>query len=474
MRAAGTCDLRPKEAEVPEATELTQARDSRSRWPRRLRVTSHVPALLRETEFRRYWSAQTISMFGDQISGIAIPLAAVLVLHASAADMGYLTALVWLPSLLFGLHAGAWVDRRGHRRRTMIAADLGRCVLLASLPLCYLLGVLTLAQLFAIAFAAGLLSVLFNVCDSALFVAVVPADRYLDGNSLIYASRALSFVGGPSIGGLLVQVFSAPLAILADALSFLGSALFLHRIRPAEPAADDSSGDGSVTAGARFIAGSPIVRASLLAVATINFFNLMFSALYLLYVVRELHLRAGVIGAVLGAAAVGGVLGAAVTKRLAGRIGVGRAYAAGCALFTLPLLLVPLAGGPKPLVLGTLFVAEFGSGFGVMVLDISIGSIFAAVIPNEVRSRVSGAFQAVNYGTRPLGALLGGVLGTVIGLRPALWLAAGGGVLGFLLLLPSPVPAFRMPSATDPAGGPGDGTTSNGDASGSVGAEAGA
>src|SRR5271170_6875793 len=143
-----------------------------------------VPALLRERVFRRYWTASTVSMFGDQISGIALPLAAVLVLHAGAAQMGYLTALVWLPSLLFGLHAGAWVDRRGRRRATMIGADLGRFALLASLPVCYALHVLALGQLFAIAFGVGVLSVLFTVSDSALFVAVVPADRYLDGNSL--------------------------------------------------------------------------------------------------------------------------------------------------------------------------------------------------------------------------------------------------------------------------------------------------
>jgi MFS family permease len=219
-----------------------------------------------------------------------------------------------------------------------------------------------------------------------------------------------------------------------------------------------------VLAGASFITHSPIVRASLQAVAVINFFNLMFSALYLLFAVRVLHIGAGLIGLVLGAAAVGGVLGAAVTKRLANRIGVGWAYAAGCALFTAPLMLVPLAGGPKLLVLGTLFVSEFLSGFGVMVLDISIGSIFAVVIPDELRSRVTGAFQAVNYGTRPLGALLGGLLGTQLGLRPALWVATAGGVIGFLVLLPSPLPAFRMPAsagdlppadATQPAGSPG-------------------
>jgi len=423
-------------------SRLDGAAKPRLRW----RAAARVPELLRERQFRRYWSAQTISMFGDQISGIAFPLAAVLVLHADAAEMGYLTALVWLPSLLFGLHAGAWVDRRGRRRATMIGADLGRFALLATVPLCYALHVLTLQQLLAVAFATGTLGVLFNVSDAAMFVAVVPAEKYVEGNSLVYASRALSYVGGPSLGGLLVQVLSAPAAIAADALSFLGSAFFLQRIRPAEPPPDRSAAKGAVTEGARFIVRSPIVRASLMCVAIINFFNLMFSALYLLYAVRELHIGAGLIGVVLGAAAIGGVAGAVVTKGLADRIGVGKAYAAGCALFTAPLMLVPLAGGPKPLVLLVLFIAEFTSGFGVMLLDISIGSIFAAVIPDEVRSRVSGAFQAVNYGTRPVGALLGGALGTLIGLRPALWIAAAGGVIGVLLLLPSPLLAYRMPS----------------------------
>jgi MFS family permease len=260
-----------------------------------------VPALLRDRVFRRYWSASTVSMFGDQISGVALPLAAVLVLHAGAAQMGYLTALEWLPSLLFGLHAGAWVDRRGRRRRTMIAADLGRAALFASIPAGYALHMLTLPQLYAVTFGAGVLSILFNVSDATLFVSIVAEERYVDGQSLIYGSRALSFVGGPSIGGILVQALSAPVAVAADALSFLGSAFFLNRIRPAEPPTDD--GPGSVLAGARFIAGSALVRASLIAVATINFFNLMFAALYLLYAVRVLHIKAGVVGVLIGVAA---------------------------------------------------------------------------------------------------------------------------------------------------------------------------
>src|SRR2546421_6375648 len=209
-----------------------------------------IPQLLRDRVFRRYWSASTISMSGDQISGVALPLAAVLALHAGAAQMGYLTALEWLPSLLFGLPAGAWVDRRGRRRRTMIAADLGRAALFASVPVCYALHALTLAQLFAVTFGAGTLSILFTVSDGTLFVSIVAPERYMDAQSLIYGSRALSFAGGPSLGGVLVQLLSAPFAGAADALSFLGSAFFLGPVPPAWPPV--SEGDGWGTAGPPF------------------------------------------------------------------------------------------------------------------------------------------------------------------------------------------------------------------------------
>jgi Na+/melibiose symporter-like transporter len=267
----------------------------------------------------------------------------------------------------------------------------------------------------------------------------------VDGQSLIYGSRALSFTGGPSLGGVLVQVLSGPVTVLFDALSFVSSAFFLGRIRPDEPAAD-RGGKGSVTAGARFIMGNGVVRWSLIAVATVNFFNLMFNALYVLYAVRVLRIAPGVLGVVIGIGAVGGVAASLVTKRVAARIGIGRAYTVGCLLFTVPLVLWPLAGGPRALVLVTLLVAEFGCGFGVMMLDISIAAIFSAVIPDTLRSRVTGAFSAVNYGTRPLGALLGGVLATGLGLRPAMWIATAGGVVGACLLLPSPLPGYRMPA----------------------------
>jgi MFS family permease len=399
--------------------------------------------------FRRYWSASTVSMFGDQASSIAIPLTAVIVLHASAAQMGYLTALMWLPSLLFGMYAGAFADRRGQRRRVMILADLGRAVLLAAIPASYATHTLALWQMYAVTFAAGTLSILFNVSDGTLFVSIVEPGEYVDGQSLIYSSRALSFVGGPSIGGLLVQALSAPFAILADAASFLGSAFFLSKIKPVEPPAD--RGTGGITLGLEFIARSAIVRASLTGVAVINLFNIMFSALFMLYAVRVLHLGPGVVGIVLGIGALGGLLGSLMTKKFCERMGVGWSYVAGCFAFTAPLALVPLASLARGVpVLGLLFLAEFVSGFGVMVLDISVGSMFAIVIPDTVRSRVTGAFQAINYGTRPGGALLGGLLGTVLGLREALWIAVIGGVFGAILLLPSPLPNLRLPSTPGP------------------------
>jgi MFS family permease len=415
------------------------------------RLIPAVPPLLRDAPFRRYWTGQTISMFGDQISELALPLVAVLALHAGPAQMGVLAALVWLPSLLFGLHAGAWVDRRGHRRATMIAADLARALLLGSVPASYALGVLTIWQLYAVALGVGAFSVLFTVSQPTLFVSLVPNKDYVAGNSLLYGSRALSFVGGPSVAGVLVQLFTAPVAVLADALSFLGSAFFLGRIRPAEPptAAPDEAG---LTAGARFIRDSAIVRACLLAAATINFFDFIFLALFVLYATRALHVRPGLLGVILGAGAVGGLVGALITKRLAAWLGVGRASAIGCVLFTGPLLLVPLASGSRPLILALLTLATFGSAFGVMILDIALGSIFAAVIPDQLRSRVNGAFQAVNYGTRPLGALAGGLLGAYLGMRPTLWIAAVGGLAGVLWLLPSPVLRFRMPADQDSEG----------------------
>ncbi len=408
-----------------------------------MRARIRVPALVRENaDFRRFFAGQAVSLVGDQISLLALPLAAVLVLDANAAEMGYLTAAGLAPNLLFSLHAGAWIDRRGRRRRTMLATDVGRAAIVATVPLAYAFDALTLWHLYAVAFATGTLSVLFFVSYSGLFVALVPRERYVEANALLHGSRAFSFVAGPSLGGALVQALSAPVALAADALSFLGSALSLGRIAPAEPPTEQAE-RGHLVAGARYIAGSPIMRASLGATATINFFNFVFWALFVLYATKGLHVRAGALGLVLGAGAVGGVIGSAVTSRVARRIGVGPAFALGCVVFPAPLVLVPLAGGPRWLVLALLFLAEFGSGVGVMLLDISAGSIFAALVPDRLRARMSGAYMVVNNGVRPLGSLVGGALGSAIGLRATLWIASLAAIAGVLWLLGSPVLRLR-------------------------------
>jgi MFS family permease len=401
-----------------------------------------VPSVLRGREFRRFWIGETVSLFGDQVTMLALPLVGVLALDASAAQMGYLGAAALFPNLLFSLHAGAWVDRRGRRRQTMIFTALGRALLLATIPIAYAFDALTLTQLYVVSFVIGTLSVFFFVSYSTLFVSLVPRERYLEANSLLNGSRALSYVGGPSAGGLLVQLLSAPGALVADALSFVGSALAMASISPAEPPTEKAE-RGHVKAGMRYIWRSPIIRASLLATATINFFNFVFWALFILYVTRTLGVGPGVLGLVLGAASVGGVIGSLVTGRLTRRIGVGPAFALGCVLFPAPLVLVPLAGGSDWTILACLFAAEFGSGFGVMILDIASGTIKAALVPDRLRARVSGAYMVVNYGVRPVGAIVGGALGTWIGLRTTLWIASLGAIVGALWLLPSPVLQLR-------------------------------
>ena len=402
--------------------------------------------LLREREFRNFWLAQSVSLVGDQVAVIALPLTAVLVLDAGPGQMGLLGAAALMPHLLFSLPVGVWLDRVARRRRVMMAADLGRAALVATIPLAYALDGLTLAHLYAVAFLAGSLAVLFDLSYPTLFVALAPRERYVEGNSLIHGSRSVSTVAGPSLGGLLVQAFSAPFALLADACSFLLSAFFLGRVR-ADEAPIEHDGESRlrdrVAVGLRFIRGNPIFRPTLVSVATLNFFNYAFDALFVLYAVRTLGVSAGTLGLVLGAGALGAVLGAIVAGRVARAVGIGRAFLIGCILFPAPLVLVPLADGPKSLVVGMLFTAEFLSGLGVMILDINAGSIMFALTPDRLRSRATGAFNFVNWGIRPLGALTGGALGAAIGVRPTLWVATLGAVAGALWLLPSPVPGLR-------------------------------
>jgi MFS family permease len=358
-----------------------------------------------------------------------------------------------MPHLIFSLPAGVWLERVGRRRLVMIASDLARALLLTTIPVAYWLDHLTFAQLYGVAFMTGSLSVTFDISHSTLFVAVTEREEYVEANAWFNGSRALSFVGGPSVGGALVQALSAPVALLADAFSFVASALCLGRMRTAEPPLEESglSARAQLWEGMHFVFRSRILGPGLASVATMNFFNFAFAALFILYCTRNLGVRPGTLGLVLGAGAVGGIVGALIAGRLGRRVGIGPAFLLGMVLFPAPFLLVPFATGPRPVILGMLFAAEFLSGLGVMILDINVGAIITALTPHRLRSRSTGAFRFVNYGVRPLGALAGGALGSAFGLRPTLFVTAGAAVAGVLWLLPSPVTGLLELPEEEPA-----------------------
>jgi MFS family permease len=409
-----------------------------------------MPELLRQRNFRLFFEGQSVSLLGDQISVLAIPLTAILVLHAGPEQLGLLTAMSIVPSLLFSLAAGAAIDRRGRRRNTMLVADWIRGAAMLSLPIAYALGRLTLVHLYVVAFVVGTLDVLFFVSYTALIVALVRPHEYVEANALLNGSRSLAGVLGLTLGGTLVAVLTAPGALLVDGLSFLYSGVQISRTHPAEPPGDPGQSHG-ISHGARWIAGNPLVRAMLASTATVNLFTFIGNAILVLYASRTLHLRPTLIGLAFGAGAVGGVLGALTAGRLEHRIGLGRAFVVGSFLFPLPWLLFPAAHGPEILVLGMLGAGEFASCVGVIWLDIAAASIFAQEIPDHLRARVAGAYRTVNYGVRPLGALLGGFLGATIGLRDALWVAAIGASCAGLPLLRRAVLSLRSAAPPAPA-----------------------
>ncbi|MFJ1755001.1 MFS transporter [Kitasatospora sp. NPDC088134] len=392
-----------------------------------------------------------MSQLGDRISELALPLIAAGALDASAVQVAALTALAWAPNLLAVL-LGAWVDGRPGKRRLMVLADVVRALALASLPVAALCDAVTLGQLYAVALVTGAAGVLFNNAYAPFFAHLVPRASYLEANSRLSTTRSAAQLAGPALGGVLVQVLTAPGAVLVDALSFLGSALLIGRIDVHEPEPSSAAGPSVLARaghGLRFVAGHPYLRAALGCCTTVNFFTFLGYGLTVLFASRELGLSAGGIGLAFGVGASGALLGAVLAPALSRRIGVGRTIVLGAVLFPAPVALLTVADGPPWARAGVLAAAEFLSGLGVMLFDVNLNSVQAAVIPEALRSRVSGAFATVNYGVRPLGALAGGLLGSTAGLRAALLTAAAGGVLSVLWLLPSPIPRVRAVADLD-------------------------
>ena len=412
-----------------------------------------LPPILGETPFRRFWLGQTISVFGDQITFLALPIVAVLSLGAGAGDMGLLTAASLLPWLLFSLPAGAWLDRVHRRRRLMILADLGRAALVALIPIAFVLNALSMPLLLVISFAIGTIAVAFNLAWTTVFASVARREQYVEATALLNGSRSVAAVGGPAIGGVLIQVLSAPLALVTDAVSFVASALFLSRVDAPDAPVEHEPGTirEQLTSGLSFVLRDPILRPTILSVATMNLFNYCFAALFILFATTYLDVEPGVLGVVLGVGAVGGVIGALIGPRVGRRLGVGGAFTVALVIFPGALIIVPLAlGQPYPVALAILFIAEFFSGLGVMILDINGGSLLISRTPERLRGRASGALTFINVGIRPIGAVLGGALGTVLGVHETLLIVTVAQLSGLLWLIGSPIPRLReLPEAAE-------------------------
>ena len=334
----------------------------------------------------------------------------------------------------------------------MIAADLARTAILLSLPIAFWLGLLTLWQLYAVALLAGTAHVLFNTAYAAFFARLVTRENFLDANGKLSATRSLSFMGGPALAGLLVQLVTAPVAIVVDALSFLFSAIQIARLKvpPVPPEPSDESLLRRAAGGMRYLLRHPYLRSSLGCAATINLFNFIGTALLVLFATRNLGLSPGVIGIAFGIGAAGGLLGATFAARIASRIGVGRLIAIAGVVFPLALGIVAFADGPWWARAGALAFAELVGSFAVMCFDVPLNALQTSVTHDHMRSRVAGAFLSINYGIRPLGAVLGGLLGEWIGPRDTLLVSAVGGALSVLWLIGSPILKVRSIDGLEP------------------------
>lgn len=413
-------------------------------------MRSPADTLWRHHNFMRLWSGQTISQLGSQISGAAIPFTALTLLNATPVQMGLLAAAETAPVLFFGLLAGAWVDRL-RRRPLLIAADLGRALLLGSIPASALLGQLGMAQLYIVGALASLLTLLFDSAHYAYLPALIPRERLVEGNSKLGTSASLAEIGGPPLGGALVQLISAPLTVLLDALSFAASALLLWRIRspeppPAQPARQQIRHD--IAAGLKLLLSNPLQRALLGSTVTISFAGGIFGAVYYLYAYRELTIPPALLGVVIGVGGVGALVGALLAERVVRRHGLGPTIVGALALGAATQLLIPLAHAPLVIALPLMFAAQLGD-VALAIYFIAERSLRQALTPERALGRLNASLQFLSAGFGPLGALIGGALAERVGPRPAVALGALGMLAACLWVLCSPVRTLRELPVTD-------------------------
>ncbi len=412
----------------------------------------HFQGLWRNGNFLKLWAADTISDFGTQISVVAIPLLAVLTFEASPLEMGLLTASSELPALTLAIFIGVWVDRL-RRRPVMIAANIGRALLFFLIPLAVWFGLLNIWILYVISFLAGILTVFFAVGYQSYLPVLVRRDQLVEGNSKLATSASGSFIVGPAIAGAIVQISSAAIAILIDAISYLIAVIFLWRIDAQESASSPRESRAGIWReigeGLRVIRDEPILRT--LGISTgiaVLFENIQFVAV-ILYITRELELSAGTFGVIFASGGVGYLFGAVLANRISARLGLGRTILGGLLLSSLSNVIVPLASGPAIVAVPLLLLAFSTGAAGGTIYDLNQVSLRQAVTPDRLRGRVSGSLRVVIRGAAPIGALLGGFLGEWIGLREALVVAAAGFPVSVLVIWFSPVRHLAEPPPLD-------------------------
>jgi len=430
---------------------------SGSLWPR--------GGLWRHADFLKLWSAETVSQVGSQVTGLALPLVAIITLHVSAFQVALLGVVEFAPFVLVSLPAGVWVDRLP-RRPILIIGDLGRAALLASVPIAYAFDVLTIWQLYVVGFVFGVLTVFFDVAYQSYLPSLVPRENLIEGNSKLEISRSAAQLGGPALAGGLIEVLTAPVAVLVDAVSFIGSGLFVLGIRKREElpkrASRRSPFEGmraELSEGLRYVLGQRYLRWIAASTATFNFFGSVMSAILLVYLVRTVGLSPGTIGLILAVGNIGYLVGAVVSGRTARLIGVGPTIVLGSALGAAALL-VPIA--PESNAIPFLIAYSALIGLGLPLYNITQVSFRQAITPERLQGRMNSVMRFIVWGVIPIGTLLGGAIASTIDLRAAIWIGAIGSALAFLPVLLSPVRTLRempepvvepLPSQAAAAGG---------------------
>jgi MFS family permease len=402
------------------------------------------PSLWRSRNFLLLWSGQTVGELGTRISGVAVPLLAADILHASTFQISLLTFLAWLPYLIFSLPVGILADRVD-QRRLMIVCDLGRAALMASLPVVALVGHLTLAFLYVVVSLSGVLTVAFTVAYRSMLPRLVGADQLVDGNAKLVTSQQFAELAGPTLSGALIGLIGAARTFFANALAFAVSAVTLLLIRPTPEAAPPAAGRVALRAalgeGLGFVRRQPILVKILACTTTSNFFVMAASSIEVPFLRRELHASPLVIGLVFSAGAVGGLLTGALANRLSERIGTARVIWVAMAAPGPLYLLIPLARSGWGVLLFAVGFAAFSAN--AVLFNVAAMSYRQRITPAPLLGRVNAAFLWICYGVIPLGALFGGTLGSQLGLRPALWICVLGMWSAAVFVVCSPLRRMR-------------------------------